>query len=93
MSPEWSSSTTIALVRPQRARLATWIAESGVTDAPHDWIDTASAALMKELARRGVATTRELGEALPDYAIPITIARGTSHAELRPITVTGPESA
>jgi hypothetical protein len=74
------SSTTIALVRPERARLANALVQSGITDDPHDWIDAACTALLRQLVKRGEATTRELGEALPEYNVPIVIAPNTAHA-------------
>ena len=73
------SSTTIALVRPERARLANALVQSGITDDPHEWIDTAGAALLKELATRGEATARELGQALPDYTVPVVISPNAAH--------------
>jgi hypothetical protein len=69
------SASTSGLVKHERMRLANSLVVSGVTDDPHAWIDDACAALVRELAGRGEATTRELGEALPRYAVPITLSR------------------
>jgi hypothetical protein len=75
------SSTTMALVRQQRRRLADSLVRSGITDDPHGWIDAAGTALLKELAKRGEASTRELGEALPAYAVPLTLAGSPSASD------------
>ena len=75
------SSTTLALVQMQRRRLAGQLVRGGITDDPHEWIDAAGAALIKELARRGEASTRELGEAVPRYAIPIPLAASPSSTD------------
>ena len=73
------SSTTIALVRPSAARLANALVRSGITDDPHEWIDTAGAALLKEVATRGEASARDLGQALPEYTVPVVIAPNAAH--------------
>jgi hypothetical protein len=75
------SSTTMALIRPQRRRLADQLVRSEITDDPHEWIDRAGAALMKELTKRGEASTRELGEAVPEYAVPIKLAGPASSSD------------
>src|SRR5262245_19922099 len=44
--PAAHTSTTTALVRRERSRLANCLVESGVTDDPHDWIDAGCKALL-----------------------------------------------
>jgi hypothetical protein len=73
------SSTTVALVRPERARLANALVHGGVTADPHEWIDDACAALLRQLGKRGEATSRELGEALPEYTVPVVISPNAAH--------------
>jgi hypothetical protein len=72
-------STTMALVRAERKRLATYLTDSGVTDKPDEWIDAGCNALIAELTERGEASTRQLGEALPQYTAAIQISPGKSY--------------
>lgn len=81
LMPVAHAAATIALVEPERRRTARWLVDSDVVADDADavsWIDAGVAELDAELRRRGEATTRELGSALPHLAAPLTPAAGAS---------------
>lgn len=79
--PVAHAAATVALVGPERRRTARWLVDSDVVTDEADaasWIDAGVAELDAELRRRGEATTRELGGALPHLTVPLVTAGGAA---------------
>lgn len=60
------ASSTVALVGPMRRQLCKLLIANCVSDDPERWLDRAVAAIADTVADLGQATTRQIGEALPD---------------------------
>lgn len=71
-------AATLPLVDVQRRRLDTMLIDNGATTDPTAWLDAAIADITRVLADHGEATTRELGEAVPELRTPLTIPAGRS---------------
>lgn len=72
------ASITNSLVKRERHRIAAGLVASAMSVTPHDWIDDACADLLRALAEREEASTRELGAALPRLTVPITLGANSA---------------
>lgn len=70
---------TVKIAATQRRRTEKFLAQSGVTD-PGPWLQDAKDQVCRVLAEHGPLTTREIGAVLPDIALSLQMAVGTSYA-------------
>ena len=73
------AASSTRLVRAERRRLASFLADHGVGD-PEAWIDEARAEILDFVAHIGLVDTRTVGEALPHRAIGFEVAAGKKYA-------------
>ena len=73
------ASSTLKLLAPEHARFVKMLAANGITDGDR-WIAEAKAETLAELHRRGEATARELGLAVPALRHPMVLAPGKSYS-------------
>ena len=69
---------TEAIAVTERRRTMQMIAEGGIPD-PAGWLDRAQAATVKALRRRGEATTRELGDDVPELRAEVVLSPGKKY--------------
>ncbi len=67
------ASSTLALVAPMRRSLGKLLVDNGITDDPERWLDDAIVMTTRALDELGGATTRELGDALPELRTSVSI--------------------
>lgn len=87
------AAATVKLVAPERRRLVKLLEDNGVDDG-EAWIAAAAPRILDLLDAAGEATTREIGESLPDLRHPIALAPGkkydqTVSAHTRMLTLLG----
>jgi DNA glycosylase AlkZ-like len=80
------------IVAAERKRLGSVLEQNGVTRDPAGWIDAASDRLERAIGHRGTATTRQLGEDLPDLAVPLAFRGATWTAHARVLLIMGFEA-
>ena len=73
------ASSTLKLLAPEHARFVKLLADNGIADGDR-WIDEAKRQTLAELHRRGEATARELGLAVPALRHPMVLAPGKSYS-------------
>jgi Winged helix DNA-binding domain len=69
---------TEAIAVTERRRTLQMIAEGGIAD-PEGWLDRVQADTVEALRRRGEATTRELGDDVPDLRAEVVLAPGKKY--------------
>lgn len=74
--PVVQAACTDAIAVRERRRTLQMIAEGEFTDDPEAWLAAAEAATLRALARRGEATTSELGDDVPALRAQVVLARG-----------------
>lgn len=74
--PVIQTACTDAIAVKERKQTLKMIAEGGFTSDPEKWLATAEEATIRALAARGEATTRELGEDVPQLREQVVLARG-----------------
>jgi len=84
MASAMFSSTSVKLAAAQTKRLVGLIEENDVAPDADRWVAEAKATLLEELRDRGTATTRQLGAALPEIAVPLSLqgAKVAAHTRL-----------
>ncbi|MGH8949179.1 MAG: winged helix DNA-binding domain-containing protein, partial [Acidimicrobiia bacterium] len=65
-------SSTVALIGPERRRLAGWLEGHGIAEDGASWIDTVSKKTLAALRRRGEAVAAELSKDVPELREKIT---------------------
>jgi Winged helix DNA-binding domain len=65
-------SSTVALIGPERRRLAGWLERYGIAKDGASWIDTVSEKTLAALRRRGEAVAAELSKEVPELGEKIT---------------------
>jgi DNA glycosylase AlkZ-like len=83
------SSSNRRIARAERRRLGTILEANEVTQDPDAWIDDAIARLRAALTTLGTATTRDLGEEVPDIAVPLSFRQATLTAHARVLLLMG----
>ena len=72
------ASSTIKLLAPEHVRFVKLLADNGIPDGDR-WIADAKEQTLAALHRAGEATTRQLGEAVPDLRHPLVLAPGKNY--------------
>lgn len=86
-------STTAPVARKETAKLARLLEDMGIARDGVAWMDGARREILSELDRRGTATTRELGRALPELAATIEVGGGRFSAHSRMVLLMGFEGS
>ena len=76
-------STSVRLATNQTRRLVSLVQANAVAPDAEVWVAEAKAVLLAALTERGTATTRQLGVACPEVAIPLEIQGTTVSAHSR----------
>ncbi|MGI9643317.1 MAG: winged helix DNA-binding domain-containing protein [Acidimicrobiia bacterium] len=79
-------STSLNLAATQTKRLVGLVEANDVAPDAERWVAEAKFTLLAEVEARGTATTRELGAALPDVAVPLSLQGATVSAHTRLMT-------
>ena len=92
------ASSTRKLLAPEQRRFEKMIEGTGVTNDGAAWFARARSEVLDALASLGIATTRELGDAVPGLKVPITLSvgkkyEGTLGAHTRVLLLLGFEGA
>lgn len=87
----WSS--TVAVAANQEKLLAQFLEVDGITSDGMAWLARARPLILDEIARRGIATTRELGAALPEISRPLRIEGGQLSTHSRALLLMGFEGS
>jgi hypothetical protein len=72
MAPMLHNSSTVALIAPERRRLARWIEEFEISDDGPGWVADVSRKTMSALEKRGEAVATELTKDVPELGEKIT---------------------
>ena len=72
MAPMLHHSSTVALIGPERRRLAGWVENSGIADDGAAWIDTVSRKTVAAMRRRGEAVATDLTKDVAELREKIT---------------------
>jgi hypothetical protein len=72
MAPVLHHSSTVALIGPERRRLAKLVEENGIAEDGPAWVESTSAKTLAALARRGEAVATELTKEVPELGEKIT---------------------
>ena len=78
--PVIHASCTEAVATKERNRLISQISAGGSVDDATSWVDDGVDVVVKAIAAGGPMATRAIGAALPQLAMPITLASGTAYA-------------
>lgn len=74
--PVVQTACTDAIAAKERKQTVKMISEGGFTSDPEAWLAAAEEATVRALAARGEATTRELGDDVPQLRERVVMARG-----------------
>jgi hypothetical protein len=77
LAPVVDAACTRTVAARERARLAQFVAQSGVADDPGEWIDRVAAAALDALRERGEAFTSDLTRDDPLLATKVSLGAGT----------------
>lgn len=70
-------SSTVKIADAEERRLLTWLEGTPSISNPGDWLQMATRRIVDHLSTGSPASTREIGIALPDVAVPVQVAQGT----------------
>lgn len=73
------TSCTAAIAVTERRRTLQMISDGGFTDDPEGWLARVEDATVRALRARGEATTRELGDDVPELRAQVVLARGKKY--------------
>lgn len=74
------AAATTKLVAPERRRLVKLLEDNGISDG-ETWLDRARTHTLDALDSLGEATTRELGDAVPELRHPLELSPGKSYGQ------------
>ena len=87
----WSS--TVHVAAKQEQVLAQFLEANGITSDGIAWIADARPRFLDEIERRGIATTREIGAALPEISLPLRAEGGQLSTHSRTLLLMGFEGS
>ncbi len=71
------ASCTLKIAAAEERRFLGWLEATPAISRPHEWLGMATARIVDYLSTGAPASTREIGIALPDLALPVRVIQGT----------------
>lgn len=71
------ASSTVKIAQAEERRLLSWLEATPSISEPRTWLEMATGRIVDYLSTNPPASTREIGLALPDLALPLVVAQGT----------------
>lgn len=71
------ASCTVKIADAEERRFLTWLEATPSVTSPHAWLEMAFERIVDYLSTNAPASTRDIGVALPDLAMPVSAASGT----------------
>lgn len=71
------ASCTVKIANTEARRFLTWLEDTPSISQPGAWLETAVERIVDHLSTGAPSSTREIGIALPDLAIPVRVGQGT----------------